>query len=87
MKLTGQCGEGRLTATGTFRTNGAGGTVTYYWIRNGVAQSQQSVTVAKGDTSAKVVTDSWKPQNSGTEKLVFVSPSYPTLTQSFACGG
>jgi hypothetical protein len=85
--MTGQCGEGTMTATGTFRTNGAGGTVTYYWVRNGVAQAQHSVTVAKGDTSAKVVTDSWVPQNSGTEKLVFVSPSHPTLTQSFNCGG
>jgi hypothetical protein len=87
VKLSGQCGEGTVTATGTFRTNGGGGTVTYYWIRNGVAQAQRSVTVAKGDTSAKVVTDSWVPQGSGTEKLVFVSTSYPTLTQSFACGG
>lgn len=76
-----------MTATGTFRTNGAGGTVTYYWVRNGVAQPQRSVIVAKGDTSAKVVTDSWVPQNSGTENLVFVSPSHPTLSQSFNCGG
>jgi hypothetical protein len=73
--------------TGKFSTNGAGGTVFYHWVRSGVAQPQQSVTVAKGDTSTKVITDAWKPQNAGSEQLVFSSPSYPTLTQSFNCGG
>jgi hypothetical protein len=83
-----QCGEGfRVTSTGTFRTNGAGGTVTYYWVRSGVAQPRQSMVVAKGDTGTKVITDTWTPNSSGTEQLVFVSPSYPTLTKSFNCGG
>jgi hypothetical protein len=88
-----QCGESfKVTSTGTFRTNGAGGKVTYYWLRkddSGThAQPQQTLTIAKGDTSAHaVVTDSWTPGSSGSEQLVFVSPSYPLAAQAFNCGG
>jgi hypothetical protein len=87
VKTTGQCGEATLTVTGKFSTNGAGGMVSYHWVRNGTAQPQQSVSVAKGDTSTKVITDTWTPQNAGTEQLVFTGPSYPTQTQSYSCGG
>jgi hypothetical protein len=88
-----QCGENfKVTSTGTFRTNGAGGKVTYYWVRkddSGThAQPQQTLTIAKGDTNAHaVVTDSWTPGSSGSEQLVFVSPSYPLAAQAFNCGG
>jgi hypothetical protein len=87
-----ECGQSfKVTATGTFRTNGAGGTVKYYWLRkddSGThAQPQQTLTIAKGDTSTHaVVTDSWKPSSSGSEQLVFVGPTYPLAAQSFNCG-
>ncbi|MDQ6711747.1 MAG: hypothetical protein M3Z28_00965 [Candidatus Dormibacteraeota bacterium] len=83
----GQCGEASsaITATGRFTTNGAGGTVTYYWVRNGAAQPRQSIVINKGDTTTKVVTDTWTPNSAGSEQLVFVSPSYATQTQSFNC--
>ena len=89
----GQCGNGSsVTATGTFTTNGAGGTVTYYWLRNDDggphAQPHQTLTIAKGDTSAHAVaTDHWTPSSSGSEQLVFVSPTYPLAAKSFNCGG
>jgi hypothetical protein len=43
--------------------------------------------VSKGDTSTKVITDTWTPNSAGSEQLVFVGPSYPTQTQSFSCTG
>jgi hypothetical protein len=81
-----------VTATGTVRTNGAGGTVTYYWVRkddNGThAQPQHTLTIVKGDTSTHaVVKDQWTAGSSGTEQLVFVSPTYPLAAQSFSCSG
>jgi hypothetical protein len=87
------CGESlRVSATGNFRTNGAGGTVTYYWLRTDgkgtQAQPRQSMTIASGDTSLHTVaTDRWTPTGSGSEQLVFVSPSYPLAAQNFVCGG
>jgi hypothetical protein len=86
------CGESvKVTATGSFRTNGAGGTVTYYWLRtdaNGtVAQPRQTMTIASGDTGVHAVaTDHWTPKGTGSEQLVFVSPSYPLAAQHFVCG-
>ncbi|HEV2013952.1 MAG TPA: hypothetical protein VGR77_08745 [Candidatus Dormibacteraeota bacterium] len=82
----------KVTATGTFRTNGAGGTVIYYWLRKDdsgtQAQPQQTLTIAKGDSSAHaVVTDRWTPTSSGSERLVFVGPTYPLVAQSFSCSG
>ena len=85
LALSGQCGEGTLTATGRFTTNGAGGTVFYHWVRNGVAQPQQSKVVNPGDKGMQVFTDTWKPSGAGSEQLVFMSPSYATQTQSFNC--
>jgi hypothetical protein len=34
-----------------------------------------------------VVTDQWTPNSSGSEQLVFVSPTYPLAAKSFNCGG
>jgi hypothetical protein len=50
-----------------------------------VAQARQAMVISKGDTTTKVVTDTWTPNSAGSEQLVFVSPSYPTQTQSFTC--
>ena len=87
-----KCDHRTVSATGSFRTNGAGGTVTYHWLRTdesgAQAQPQHTLTIAKGDTSTHaVVTDSWKPGSSGSEQLVFVGPIYPLAAQSFNCGG
>jgi hypothetical protein len=88
-----QCGDGGIaTATGTFRTNGAGGTVTYFWIHKDDTgthpQPLHTLAVAKGDTSSHpVVTDRWAPESSGSDQLVFVTPTYPLAAQSFNCGG
>jgi hypothetical protein len=88
-----ECGQSyKVTATGSVSTNGAGGTVTYYWLRkddSGThAQAQHTLTIAKGDSGAHaVVTDVWTPTSSGSEQLVFVSPAYPLAAQAFNCGG
>jgi hypothetical protein len=88
-----QCGDGGIvTATGSFTTNGAGGTVSYFWIRKDDTgthvQPTHTLAIAKGDTSSHpVVTDQWTPNSSGSEQLVFVSPTYPLAAKSFNCGG
>jgi hypothetical protein len=66
--------------------------VTYYWLRTDTTgthtQPQHTVNIAKGDTGThNVVTDKWTPAGSGSEKLVFVSPSYAVSAQSFSCNG
>ena len=83
-----------VTATGMFRTNGAGGTVTYTWIRtddrgNRSVISEPPIIIAAGDTAwHTVVTDQWTPQDPGTEQLVFSSPSAPVVpAQSWSCFG
>jgi hypothetical protein len=85
-----QCGDGTITTTGQVHTNGAAGTVFYYWVRKDDTgthvQPQQPLVFTKG-TSLKTITDTWAPKSGGSEQLVFVSPSYPTLTQSFPCNG
>ena len=85
-----KCKLGSITATGTFRTNGSGGTVSYYWIRKDTTgtfvQPQRSVVIAKGDTASHaVVNDVWVPQGNGTEQLFFVGPSYPLAPVAFTC--
>lgn len=86
----GGCG-GVTTATGTFQTNGAGGKVSYEWIRKDSSGTkviaEGSITIAAGDKSVhNVVTDRWTPASSGTEQLVFLSPSAPSLApKSWSC--
>jgi hypothetical protein len=86
-----QCGDGAITTTGTIHTNGATGTVFYYWVRKDDTgthvQPKQPLAFTKGGPTTKVVTDTWTPNSAGSEQLVFVSPSYPTQTQSFPCSG
>lgn len=81
-----------VTATGTFRlqAGGPGGTVKYVWIRKDSSgthvSATHSITVAAGDTSAHfTVTDTWTPKSSGSEQLVFTTPSYTVAPQSFTC--
>lgn len=84
------CGDGSITATGQVYTNGATGTVVYYWVRKDETGTrvtpQQPLTFSSGQTS-KTITDTWAPTGAGSEQLVFVSPGYPTLTQPFVCHG
>lgn len=79
-------------ATGWFTTNGAGGTVSYTWIRTDsqgkrTVIAEPSITIAAGDTSLHAVrADSWRPVWPGTEQLVFKSPAAPTVaSKSFSC--
>jgi hypothetical protein len=77
---------------GWFRTNGAGGTVTYSWIRTDTQGNrwvipEPSLTIAPGDTSLHAVQpDMWTPQSPGSDQLVFSSPAAPAVAaQSFTC--
>jgi hypothetical protein len=85
-----QCGDGTITTTGRVHTNGAAGTVVYYWVRKDDTgthvTAQQPLAFLAGQT-AKSITDTWTPNSAGSEQLVFLSPSYPTQTQSFNCTG
>ena len=92
-----KCDHGTITASGTFRTNGVGGTVYYGWVRkdaNGThVQAEPPITIAAGDTGAHaVVSDSWTPTGPGpvSEQLVIVNPGYqsgstPPAPTSFPC--
>ena len=85
-----KCKLDTITANGSFRTNGVGGTVTYQWIRNDSNGTQilplQSIVVAAGDTSAhSVAADQWIPASNGSEQLVFKNPSISVAPQSFTC--
>ena len=79
-----------MTATGVFRTNGVGGTVTYEWIRKDSKGTklvtEPAILIAGGDTSAHaVLSDSWVPSGPGSEQLFFTSPSFAVAPQSFTC--
>jgi hypothetical protein len=81
-----------VTAFGTFKTNGVGGWVTYKYVRidvngNRVDVPEAPIWVAPGDTNLHfTVIDSWSPKTSGSEQLVFISPTSLTATgQSWTC--
>ncbi len=82
-----------VTATGSFTTNGAGGWVFYEWDRvdsqgNLTVIPEAPIRVAAGDRSSHaVVTDSFTPQQSGTDQLVFLNPAYTVAAQSWSCVG
>ncbi len=88
-----RCNQTSVTATGSFTTNGAGGWVSYEWVRvdsqgNQTVISEARIQVAAGDTSSHaVVTDSFTPQHSGTNQLVFLNPAYTVAAQSWSCVG
>lgn len=86
------CRKGTVTATGSFTATGAGGTVSYEWIRTDNRGSativEPSLSLAAGDTSEhSLKTDSWTPHSSGSEQLVFLGTGMPSMTPAaFSCG-
>jgi len=88
-----RCNQTTVTATGSFSTNGAGGWVFYSWIRvdnqgNRTVVPEAPIRVAAGDTSAHpVAADTFTPQHSGSDQLVFVNPAYSVPAQSWNCVG
>jgi len=88
---SGSCRKGTVTATGTFTTDGTGGSVSYAWIRTDnrgpVTIAEAPIIVAPGDTASHSVTgDSWNPNSGGSEQLVFLSTGAPPVAaQSFVC--
>ena len=85
------CRKGTVTATGVFTTNGAGGTVSYEWIRTDnrgvVIITMPSITTAPGDTTSHSVgSDSWTPNSPGSDQLVFLTTGAPLVAaQTFSC--
>ena len=89
-----RCNQISITTTGTFTTNGVGGWVFYEWVHYDANGTRAGVTpelpikIAAGDTSAHaVVADSFTPQKSGSDQLVFLSPGYSVPGQSWSCVG
>jgi outer membrane biosynthesis protein TonB len=89
----GRCSQTTVTATGSFTTNGVGGWVFYAWVRidslgNKTTVPESPIRIPAGDTSSHTVaTDSFTPQHSGTDQLVFFSPAYSATAQSWSCLG
>ena len=89
-----RCTQTQITATGGFTTNGVGGWVFYGWVHYDVAGNQTGITpelpiqIAAGDVSLhSVVADRFTPQHSGSDRLVFYSPAYSAVAQSWSCVG
>ncbi|HEY8738748.1 MAG TPA: hypothetical protein VIO62_17090 [Candidatus Dormibacteraeota bacterium] len=89
-----RCSQITVTSTGSLTTNGVGGYVFYEWIHYDVNGNRTGVTfevpirIAAGDTAAHaVVPDSFTPQHSGSDQLVFLSPAYTVAGQSWSCVG
>src|SRR5438270_10596354 len=88
-----RCSQTTVTAAGGFTTNGAGGTVSYQWVRvdsqgNRTNGASGTVYVAAGDKNLHGVTsDVFNPVHSGSDQLVFSSPAYSVLAQSWTCSG
>lgn len=83
-----------MTATGSFTTNGVGGTVYYGWVHYDTSgkvtgfTSEPPIKIAAGDTgSHAVISDSFTPAHSGTDQLVFLSPFYTVAAQGWTCVG
>ena len=82
-----------VTAAGSFVTNGAGGQVSYQWVRidhNGqqTIVPEAPISVQPGDTGVQqVVPYSFNPSRQGTVQLVFLTPSAPSIpAQRWSCG-
>jgi outer membrane biosynthesis protein TonB len=88
-----RCNQTNVTATGSFTTNGAGGWVFYSWVRvdnqgNRTVIPETPIRVAAGDTSAHAVAaDTFTPQHSGSDQLVFANPAYSVAAKSWNCVG
>jgi hypothetical protein len=81
-----------VTATGSFTTNGVGGLVWYEWVHYDANGKQIGTTpefpiyIRAGDTgSHAVVADSFTPTQSGSDRLLFLSPVYSVAGQSWRC--
>jgi hypothetical protein len=89
----GHCSQVTITASGSFTTNGAGGSVSYEWIRVDSQGArtvipEASIQVAPGDRGTHAVaSDAFTPGHSGTDQLVFLSPAYSVPAQSWNCVG
>jgi hypothetical protein len=90
---TARCSQVTVTAAGGFTTNGAGGNVSYHWVRvdsqgNRTIGASGTIYVAPGDKNFHGVTsDKFAPVHSGTDQLVFLSPAYSVPAQSWNCSG
>ena len=82
-----------IVASGSFTTNGVGGSVSYEWVRvdnqgNQTIGASGTVGVAPGDRSLHVVaSDTFTPAHGGSDQLVFLSPAYSVPAQSWNCVG
>ncbi|HXN03233.1 MAG TPA: hypothetical protein VN895_00235 [Candidatus Acidoferrum sp.] len=80
-------------ASGSFTTNGVGGSVSYEWVRidgqgSPTVIPEAPIQVAPGDRSVHAVaSDSFTPAHSGSDQLVFLSPAYSVPAQSWNCVG
>jgi outer membrane biosynthesis protein TonB len=89
----GHCSQVTILASGSFTTNGAGGSVSYQWVRvdsqgNRTIGVSGTIQIAAGDRSLHAVrSDSFTPAHSGSDQLVFLSPAYSVPSQSWNCVG
>jgi outer membrane biosynthesis protein TonB len=89
----GHCSQVTITASGSFTTNGVGGSVSYEWVRvdnqgNQTIGASGTVWVAPGDRSLHpVANDAFTPAHGGSDQLVFLSPAYSVPAQSWNCVG
>jgi outer membrane biosynthesis protein TonB len=89
-----RCNQTTVTATGSFTTNGVGGWVFYGWVHYDTQGQRTGTTpeapirINAGDTSSHpVVADTFTPQHSGSDQLVFFVPAYSVAGQSWNCVG
>jgi len=89
----GHCSQVTIVASGSFTTNGVGGSVSYEWVRvdnqgNQTIGASGTIGVAPGDRSLHVVaSDTFTPAHGGSDQLVFLSPAYSVPAQSWNCVG
>jgi hypothetical protein len=89
----GHCAQVTIVASGSFTTNGAGGSVSYEWVRvdsqgRRTVIPEAPITIAPGDRSIHAVaSDTFTPTHSGTDQLVFLGPAYSVPAQSWNCVG
>jgi hypothetical protein len=92
---TPSCNDTQVVATGVITFSPSpGGTVTYYWLRDGERQPTQTITVQPGATSV-TVTDVWTfppfpPFGDNTDVVKVTAPNAITSNQAtffYDCGG
>ena len=89
----GHCNQVTIQASGSFTTNGVGGTVSYQWVRvdsqgDRTIGASGTIQIAAGDRGLHTVrSDNFTPVHSGSDQLVFLSPAYSVPAQSWNCVG